>query len=191
VGLREDSSNPDHTPERGVSLVQTWLYFRLIHAITRVPINTGEFIQLNSNSDRIVLTTKGLSEHIEKWFQFMKNESSERRAAYLKIIPEVLEAVRNAFIYLVGYNESRVPPEVGFSMVILRKTLDLCLQKMFPDFPVPRDESVGDSDAYLHKHLISKGWCPRDIFRLSQSFNSNSLYYMGPQEPKQPSRDHS
>jgi hypothetical protein len=92
---------------------------------------------------------------------------------------------------VVRGSDTIVPPEVCFSIMVLRASLISCKKRWFPNSALPREPLLGDADEHIREQLARKSWCKSDIQRLGQNFCCLTLYYIGASGRKKSKRDHS
>lgn len=178
------------TPKQAASLTQAWLYFGLIHCITRVPVETSKFLRYNDNGQQVI-TTAYLAEHIENWRNLIAQWSETDKEEYITGVDNIIGILEHFYITVVGFDSKVVPSEVSFSMVIMLKTLICVKTSFFPGSMVPRESWYGDYKKVLKTNLHNNGWCKADIFRFFQFASSLMIYHLSTQDPYPSTRDHS
>jgi len=90
VELKETSSTnlskiPAHTNELAASVLQAWLYFGMIHTVTRIPVNIRDFVKGNAN-DKAIITTQNLPHYLDSWCRSLHGKSSDEVSTSLELL---------------------------------------------------------------------------------------------------------
>jgi hypothetical protein len=168
-GREEVISSDKHTRLQAASLIQAWLYFGLIHIVTRLIGITSEYVRLNK-SGMPVISASRLPEHLIRWQQLIDTYFKQERQDYITGTDIILTRLKHFFTILVRYDDELLPSTVSFSMVILLKTLVLAKARMFPDSQRPRESLYGTFDKVVRAKMLSLGWCEGDVNRMGQIF---------------------
>lgn len=186
----QPSQNPEHTPARAASLLQAYLYFGLLHALTEIPVDTRSYVTITGEG-RQVISTACLPAHLELWRKKLGRMSDENLACYVEQLDGLFKATSNVLRQVVKVENCIVPSEVCFSIQVLWRTLISFKKQLFPNSAFPKEISVGNADVKVMEHLRSKGLCTADVQRLMQTFNSLTIYYIGALPPRKTFRNHS
>lgn len=181
---------PEHTNERAASLVQAWLYFGIIHAITRILINMSDFLVQNASS-RIRVNTRHLPRYLESWRCNISRYWNDMLCEYSKNLDGFLDVVSEIISMLAHLNKNLICPEVQFSIQVLWATLIAIKLNIFPNSAITKHLQYEECMQTLRNHLVGKKWCPSDINRLEQSVSSLTLYHMSASAARLSTRNHS
>jgi hypothetical protein len=188
--VQRPSQNPEHTAPRVASLLQAWLYFGLIYAITELPVDTQKYVRITSEG-RQVVSTAHLPRHLELWSELIEKKSEEQKSRHSEELDRLVKVVQVLLGQFLNSKNCVLPSEVCFSIDILWTTLLSFKKGIYPDSAIPRLRPFGDTHRKIVDHLHQKGWCKFDAMRVCQTFFSLTLYYMGACEFRKTSRDHS
>lgn len=183
-------SSRQHTRLQAASLIQAWLYFGLIHIVTRLPVITSEYVRLNKNG-MLVISTSRLPEHLIRWQQSIKASSEQENSDYITGTDIILARLKHFFITLVGHDDRLLPPTVSFSMVILLKTLILAKIRMFPNSQSLQESLYGNYNNVIRAKMVSLGWCEAEVNYMGQIFSSITQLYISSLGQRLSFRDHS
>ena len=178
VAQKGASEVESHTLERAASLVQAWLYFGMIHAITQLPIDTNLYVRRNSEG-KLVVTSKPLLIHLDLWRKRLTSQEDHGECLITWI--DKLFKVHHYFLSHVAviWNDL-LPFEVAASIVVLHQTLALAKLSMFPYSYAP--PSLYNFHGYAHEQirapLVDNGWCKAAVHRLGQRLSPVTLYRM-------------
>ncbi|KAH6710567.1 hypothetical protein BKA61DRAFT_522966 [Leptodontidium sp. MPI-SDFR-AT-0119] len=184
------SETSEDQSDTAASLIQAWLYFGLIHFITSTPVDTKRYVRQNLEGNSVI-STAYLPEQLEQWHQLVTNKSEEERESYSASLDQSIEAISGKPMNMLWKAGSILPLEVIFSIKILLRTLVTFKRNMLSNSTVPPESIHHDTDSLLYEQLARRGWCKRDIHRMSQDFSSISLYYIGATLSRKPTGDHS
>ena len=179
VGQKRPSTVEGHTVEVAAALVQAWLYFGLIHVITRLPIDTSQYVYRNADG-RLFVTSKPLLSHLRRWQDML--DSQEDQGVDLIAQTDKLWKIYHYYLSNVAVIWSDLlPHSVGASIVVLHHTLALAKLSMYPNSYAP--PSLCNFHDYFHKQirapLIDHGWCRMVVHRLGQRRSPLPQYNMG------------
>ena len=190
IQVGKPSSNPEHTNERAASLAQAWLYFGLIHVLTETPVDTQKYLRLNSNGKQII-STAYFPEQVEQWRQSLARKSKEQLTEYCTSLDRLIDVIDSQCFRVAQGNETVVPCEVFFSIVVLRTSLISCKTRWFPNSSLPPEPQLGHAHDRIREQLTRKCWCQSEVQRMGQIFCSLTMYHVGASGRKKSTRDHS
>jgi hypothetical protein len=192
TGLAEGKSSQiaEHTRERAASLIQAWLYFGLIHAVTRVPVDTSKYVRMN-NEGRMIVCTDHLPEHMYQWQQLISRETEDEQMKYVASLDQLIQALDQVHICILHSDGALLPSEVTLSITILMRTLLITKRCMFPQSELAKESWFGNTHQMLRDQFLSKGWCEFDTQRFFQRFSSLTLYKMSTMRQRRSRRNHS
>ena len=178
IAQKRPSEVEGHTLERAASLVQAWLYFGLIHAITRLPVDTSQYVRRNAQG-KLVVTSKPLLDHLQLWQKELVGQE-DRGANLIAQIDQLFKIYHYFLSHVAVVWKDLLPREVGASIVVLHQTLALAKLSMFPNSYAP--PSLCNFHDYFHKQirapLVDDGWCKATVHRLGQRLSPVTLYHM-------------
>ena len=178
IAQKRPSKDESHTLECAASLVQAWLYFGLIHAITRLPVDTSQYIRQNTQGKPVV-TSRPLLSHLQLWQKELASQEDGGKNLIAQI--DQLFKIYHYFLsYVAVIWKDLLPHKVGASIVVLHQTLALAKLSMFPSSYAP--PSLCNFHDYFHKQirapLVDNGWCKATVHRLGQRLSPVTLYHM-------------
>lgn len=177
-----------NTREQAASMLQAWLYFGVIHAVTDIPVDTDDYLRFNDCGQRVV-STQNLPQHLEKWRQRMMSKSEQERIGDITGLDGFLGSLELCYTGCVG-RTSPLPSEVIFSMMVLLKTLIYAKLSILPSSNEPAETWYGNTQQMIHSQLRKNGGCEMDVYRLHQRLSSIAQYYATSVNPPQTTRTH-
>jgi hypothetical protein len=92
AGGKNPGTHPEHSNERAASMLQAWLYFGLIHAITELPFDTKDYLKVENDGHTSVCTTP-LRRHFDRWKENVASKSKEDAETYIYSADKLMEAI--------------------------------------------------------------------------------------------------
>ena len=198
-----------HTKERAASLIQAWLYFGFIHLITRLPVDTRQYVQQkrssgdgpadsgssssnNNNSNKqIVSSSKPLLKHLAAWREDLASRE-DGGASQIASVDKLFQAFHYFLNYVAVICSDLLPANVALSIVMLHQTLVLAKLTMFPQSLVPRELCTFYD--HVHKRIsssvVESGWCGSVVKRLGHFHSTLTLYHMASIQPMSSPGEH-
>ncbi|MCJ1377320.1 hypothetical protein MMC17_000414 [Xylographa soralifera] len=178
IAQMKPSTVDGHTAEHAAALVQAWLYFGFIHAVTRLPVDTSQYVCCN-RSGKLVVTSKPLLGHLRRWQDMLASQEDQGTNVIAQV--DMLWKIYHYFLAHVAVVwRDFLPHEVGASIVILHQTIALAKLSMYPHSYSP--PSLCNFHDYFHKQirapLVDHDWCTTTIQRLGQRLSPLTLYHM-------------
>lgn len=174
------------TREEVAIVLQTWLYFGMLHEYLGQTIVTADFVQ-DINATRRLITTAKLPGYMTRWREQIDTEKTFPNAAslmthrvqrYRTLFDETCRIWRN-----FGQFQERegqfplIPPEVALSIQILAGTLEHSVTwSHIVDIQPGYTRWQLTTNPWLDKRMTAEGWCPM-IFRELQRKGRVSLQY--------------
>jgi hypothetical protein len=184
-------ADQEKTPQNAAALTQAWLFFGIIYHVTRVPVQTREFVTESAVTQRQVITLKPLLGIIAEWKKWVTAADMDERTAYINEVEESLEPIGATFTTCIGFSNSVIPSDVSLSILMLFRVLMLAKKTLFPNTTIPAEHFFGDWNERLKSALARLGWCKDDIPRLSTRLSSIHMFCLGAMGAWLSVRDHS
>ena len=188
IGQKRPPTVEGHTVEAAAALVQAWLYFGLIHVLTRLPVDTGQYVYRNADG-RLFVTSKPLLSHLRRW-QGMLDSQEDQGLNRIAQTDKLWKIFHYFLSYVAVIWSDLLPHSVGASIVVLHHTLALAKLSMYPNSYAP--PSLCNFHDGFHKQirapLIDHGWCRMVVHRLGQRLSPLTLYHMASIKRSLPSK---
>ena len=170
---REDILNPkqsDHSQIALAELLQTWLFFGLIHEAFGHHRQQPEFIDVSPSGQRLVTTAALWRLCHETFLSHAQPESRDDRQNLEKSIALAAEIVGQIHLSLEVIDEQL--EMILYSILILCDALQLSIDSRTTVLP---SRQWPLSDVLLENQMRLAGWCPSDIQRLTKMLDLHSL----------------
>jgi hypothetical protein len=188
-GYKKDEITSGNWPQdrlgEAASFLQSWLYFGLMTVVFGIPVPLNDFTRLNSDG-RKVITTKLLPKYLMEWHTRFSKLPQDDKRDYLNAIDKYIEMPTNFTIGRDIAPPSSNIPTVSLSIDILREALlaaRLSLSRQIGDDVSSQEQWAEpmeyDSNAFLEKRMLDRGWCLNEIGRIrAKELSAATVYYL-------------
>ena len=153
------------SPDEFQCVLQTWLYFGLLHQYVGASFQTQDFVTSNGSNRRII-NSAALLQHCDRWLAY----SPDQRFEELPALNESLTYAAQLSLELDQHlgDSMCVASAVILSVRILIESLS---------FSCMRGLDSGCS-LFLINHMLRDGWCPHRLAGITSVTSSIALYYL-------------
>ncbi|KAI0024780.1 hypothetical protein F4780DRAFT_554508 [Xylariomycetidae sp. FL0641] len=180
------------------SMLQTWLFFGLVFAVTGEVCDPQDFCKLDENGNKL-LSTASLGTIIGGWSQRSVSGDWSAWEKHLSAAYNDLLMARVTTLRIKSTPRYADLDLLCMSIALLGEYLNQAMKDIFLKRPLPppvqqswRVPGFADCGAPLITSMISKGWCPHKIAGLDASYPKvvGTLWFFANIKPPRPHLDH-